>query len=102
MKSTIRGFKPLSELPPFKDRFFIVTSVSFGDHAAIFYVGGGVEGRWVDLFSKYWTVGHFLLINHFFMYNEKDITDEAQFQKGRLVKFISNLGYVRSFPSAGG
>lgn len=28
------------------------------------------------------------------MYNENDLSGEAWYQKGRLVKFINNLGYI--------
>lgn len=53
-----------------------------------------MKGICANLFSRYWNEGHFLLGNHLFMYNEKDLSNEAWYQKGQLVKFISNLGYV--------
>lgn len=31
----------------------------------------------------------------FFIYNENDLSDEAQFWKAQLVKFINNIGYIR-------
>lgn len=32
--------------------------------------------------------------NKNFTYKEKELSEEAQYQKGRLVKFINNMGYI--------
>lgn len=53
-----------------------------------------MKGKFVDLFSKYWIKGHFLLGNRLYVYSEKELPNEAQHQKGRLMKFINNLGYI--------
>lgn len=39
--------------------------------------------------------GHFLLGYNFFTCNEKELLEEAQYQKDQLVKFINNTGYIR-------
>ena len=53
-----------------------------------------MKGKFADLFSKYWIKGHFLLENRLYLYSEKELPNEAQYQKGRLMKFINNLGYI--------
>lgn len=75
LKRTIHRFKPSLELSPFEDPFFLVTLVSSEAHATIYDVSNGVEGICSNLFSKYWIEVHFLLGNHFFVYNENNLSE---------------------------
>lgn len=53
LKLTIHKFKPLPELSPFEYLFFMETPTSLEAHVGIYDVSNEVEGRCVNLFSKY-------------------------------------------------
>lgn len=73
---SIIGFNLSHSSHIFEDRFFLVTHVNPGARAIICGVANGVKGRCTDLLSKYWTKGHFLMENNFFVYSEKDLSEE--------------------------
>lgn len=52
------------------------------------------EGSYAELFSKHQSKDHFLLWNRIYVYKERDIPNEAWYQKGQLKKFVINLGYI--------
>lgn len=54
-----------------------------------------MDERCSHLFSKYWNECHFWMGDLLYVYCEKDLPDEAWYQKGRLMRFINNLGYIR-------
>lgn len=76
-KLNIHDFRSLPDFQSFKDQFFLVNPVSPEAHVAVYDIDGRVEGKCVDLFSKYWIDVHFLLGNHLYVYNKKDLIDEV-------------------------
>lgn len=72
----------------------MVNPVSPEDYIAVCDISDTMDGRCTDMFSMYWTEGHFLLGNYLYIYNEKDLIDKAHYQKVQLNKFINNLGYI--------
>lgn len=92
---TIHGFGSPSELQSFEDQFFMITLVSSEAYGAVWDIDERVDGRCVNLFSKHWPKGHFLMRNHLYIHREKDLPHEALYQMDQLVKFINNLKYIK-------
>lgn len=44
--------------------------------------------------SQVFVEGQIFLGSIFFVYSEKNLSTEAHYQKGRLVKFINKMGYI--------
>lgn len=95
LEPTFHDFGPLPKPQSFEDQFFLVTPVIFEAHYTVCDIDDIVDGRCVCLFSKYFIEYHFLLGNHLYVYKREDLSNEARYQKARLVKFISNLRYIR-------
>lgn len=98
-KLIIHGFKPLLELSPFLNRFFLVIPNNLESHVTIYDIGTGMKGRCTYMFPEYWNEIRFLLGISSFAYSEKDLYENVQHQKGQLVKFINNMGYLGGITS---
>lgn len=71
----MHAFEPFPKLQPFEDLFCY--PIGSKVHAIIYDVGDIVEGRFVELFPKYWTKSHFLMGSIVYVYPEEDLSGEA-------------------------